>query len=194
MVQEINLSELNAAKYNPRIELKPGMPEWEKLKTSIEQFGNVEPIIWNQRTGNVVSGHQRLAILKSLGYESVPCSIVDLDENEEKLLNVALNKIKGQWDYDKLEEILSSFDYEVATVSGFSAEEIAAMLANNDDLDREENNYEEWEDWDDEEEEPVIGGSYVVTLLFANVELATQWTEEEGYPHPIREGSNSIVI
>lgn len=190
MVQEIKVTELNAAQYNPRIALEPGMPEWEKLKTSIEQFGNVEPVVWNRRTGNVVGGHQRLAVLKSMGYESVPCSVVDLDEKEEKLLNIALNKIKGQWDYDKLEEILSGFDYEVATASGFSAEEIAVILANNDDLGDDA----DYGDWDDGEEEPIVGGSYVVTLVFANAELAAQWAENEGYKDQIREGSNTTVI
>ena len=190
MVREINIVELNAAQYNPRIALEPGMPEWEKLKASIEQFGNVEPVVWNQRTGNVVGGHQRLAVLKSMGYESVPCSVVDLDEKEEKLLNIALNKIKGQWDYDKLEEILSGFDYEVATASGFSAEEIAVILANNDDLGDDA----DYGDWDDGEEKPIVGGSYVVTLVFANAELAAQWAENEGYKDQIREGSNTTVI
>ena len=190
MVREIKVTELNAAQYNPRIALEPGMPEWEKLKTSIEQFGNVEPVVWNRRTGNVVGGHQRLAVLKSMGYESVPCSVVDLDEKEEKLLNIALNKIKGQWDYDKLEEILSGFDYEVATASGFSAEEIAVILANNDDLGDDA----DYGDWDDGEEKPIVGGSYVVTLVFANAELAAQWAENEGYKDQIREGSNTTVF
>lgn len=190
MVREIKVTELNAAQYNPRIALEPGMPEWEKLKTSIEQFGNVEPVVWNRRTGNVVDGHQRLAVLKSMGYESVLCSVVDLDEKEEKLLNIALNKIKGQWDYDKLEEILSGFDYEVATASGFSAEEIAVILANNDDLGDDA----DYGDWDDGEEKPIVGGSYVVTLVFANAELAAQWAENEGYKDQIREGSNTTVI
>lgn len=190
MVREIKVTELNAAQYNPRIALEPGMPEWEKLKTSIEQFGNVEPVVWNRRTGNVVGGHQRLAVLKSMGYESVPCSVVDLDEKGEKLLNIALNKIKGQWDYDKLEEILSGFDYEVATASGFSAEEIAVILANNDDLGDDA----DYGDWDDGEEKPIVGGSYVVTLVFANAELAAQWAENEGYKDQIREGSNTTVI
>jgi len=190
MVREINIVELNAAQYNPRIALEPGMPEWEKLKASIEQFGNVEPVVWNQRTGNVVGGHQRLAVLKSMGYESVPCSVVDLDEKEEKLLNIALNKIKGQWDYDKLEEILSGYDYEVATASGFSAEEIAVILASNDGLDDDT----DYGDWDDSEEETIVGGSYVVTLVFASAELATQWAEKEGYKDQIREGSNTTVI
>ena len=190
MVREISVTELNAAQYNPRIALEPGMPEWEKLKTSIEQFGNVEPIVWNSRTGNVVGGHQRLAVLKSMGYESVPCSVVDLGEKDEKLLNIALNKIKGQWDYDKLEEILSGFDYEVATASGFSAEEIAVLLANNDDLGDDA----DYGDWDGDEEEPIVGGSYVITLVFANAELAAQWAEKEGYEDQIREGSNTTVI
>jgi len=190
MVREINIVELNAAQYNPRIALEPGMPEWEKLKASIEQFGNVEPVVWNQRTGNVVGGHQRLAVLKSMGYESVPCSVVDLDEKEEKLLNIALNKIKGQWDYDKLEEILSGYDYEVATASGFSAEEIAVILASNDGLGDDT----DYGDWDDSEEETIVGGSYVVTLVFASAELATQWAEKEGYKDQIREGSNTTVI
>ncbi len=191
MVREINISELNAAEYNPRIALEPGMPEWEKLKTSIEQFGNVEPIVWNRCTGNVVGGHQRLAVLKSMGYESVPCSVVDLDGDEEKLLNIALNKIKGQWDYDKLEDILRGFDYEAATASGFSAEEIAVLLANNDDLDGGDEDYGEWDEGD---EEPIVGGSYVVTLIFANEELAAEWAEGEGYKDQIREGSNTTVI
>ena len=190
MVREINIVELNAAQYNPRIALEPGMPEWEKLKASIEQFGNVEPVVWNQRTGNVVGGHQRLAVLKSMGYESVPCSVVDLDEKEEKLLNIALNKIKGQWDYKKLEEILSGYDYEVATASGLSAEEIAVILASNDGLDDDT----DYGDWDDSEEETIVGGSYVVTLVFAGAELATQWAEKEGYKDQIREGSNTTVI
>ena len=178
MVQEIKVTELNAAPYNPRVSLEPGMPEWEKIKHSIEEFGNVEPIVWNKRTGNVVGGHQRLSVLKSMGYEEVPCSVVDLDENEEKLLNLALNKIKGQWDYDKLEDILRGFDYEVATASGFSAEEIAVILANNEDLLDDEEDYGDWED--DEPEEQIVGGSYVVTLVFANAERDTQTKSVRG--------------
>lgn len=192
MVQEIKVTELNAAPYNPRVTLEPGMLEWEKIKHSIEEFGNVEPIVWNKRTGNVVGGHQRLSVLKSMGYETVPCSVVDLDENEEKLLNLALNKIKGQWDYDKLEDILRGFDYEVATASGFSAEEIAVILANNEDLLDDDEDYDGWEN--DEPEEQIVGGSYVVTLVFANAELAQEWAEGEGYADQIREGSNTTVI
>lgn len=191
MVQDIKVEQLNEAAYNPRIPLEPGMPEWEKLRNSIVQFGNVEPIVWNKRTGNVVGGHQRLKVLKSLGYETIPCSIVDLSEEDEKLLNVALNKIKGQWDYEKLEELLSGFDREVATLSGFSEDEIAVILASNEDLWEDEEDYSEW---DEDTEEMVVGGSYVVTLVFANEDLAREWAAGEGFADKIHEGSSTTVI
>ena len=191
MVQDIKVEQLNEAAYNPRIPLEPGMPEWEKLRNSIVQFGNVEPIVWNKRTGNVVGGHQRLKVLKSLGYEAVPCSIVDLSEEDEKLLNVALNKINGQWDYEKLEELLSGYDREVATLSGFSEDEIAVILASNEDLWEDEEDYSEW---DEDTEETVVGGSYVVTLVFANEDLAREWAAGEGFADKIHEGSSTTVI
>lgn len=191
MVQEIKIEELNPAPYNPRVELEPGMPEWEKLKRSIEELGNVEPIVWNKRTGNVVGGHQRLAVLKSLGYETVPCSVVDMDEHEEKLLNVALNKIKGRWDFDKLEKMLRDFDYEVASVTGFTPEEIAVLLADNDDLEYDTDDYG---DWDDDSEEQMLGGSWVVTLIFDNNATAKAWAEKNGFENQVKDGTNTTVI
>lgn len=94
-IQEIEFSRLIPADYNPRVALTPDMPEFERLKNSIETFGNVEPIVWNERTGHIVGGHQRLAVLQHLGYTSAEVSVVDLDEKEEKLLNVALNKSRA---------------------------------------------------------------------------------------------------
>jgi ParB-like chromosome segregation protein Spo0J len=63
IVQKIPVSEINPAKYNPRKDLKPGDPAYEKLKRSMTEFGYVEPIIWNEETGNIVGGHQRYKIL-----------------------------------------------------------------------------------------------------------------------------------
>ena len=97
-IEKISISKLNPAKYNPRKDLKPGDAEYEKLKRSIEEFGYIEPIIWNKKTGNVVGGHQRLKILKSMGCTEVECVVLDLDSNKEKALNVALNKIGGEFD------------------------------------------------------------------------------------------------
>ena len=94
-IERRKVDELKAAEYNPRKDLRPGDAEYEKLKRSIQEFGYVEPVIWNKRTGTVVGGHQRLKVMKDLGYEEVDCVVVDLDEKKEKALNIALNKISG---------------------------------------------------------------------------------------------------
>ena len=78
-IQKISVDKLNPAEYNPRKDLKPGDKEYEKLKRSIEEFGYVEPVIWNQKTGNVVGGHQRLKVLLDLGQTEIDCVVVDLD-------------------------------------------------------------------------------------------------------------------
>jgi hypothetical protein len=101
------ISELNPAKYNPRKDLKPGDPEYESLKKSMVEFDYVEPIVWNEASGNVVSGHQRLKILIEMGHEEIEVSVVNLDDQKEKALNIALNKIAGEWDQGKLEELIA---------------------------------------------------------------------------------------
>jgi hypothetical protein len=67
-IQKIRAELLNPAAYNPRKDLKPGDKEYEKLRRSIEEFGYVEPVIWNKTTGNIVGGHQRLKVLLDLGH------------------------------------------------------------------------------------------------------------------------------
>ena len=125
-----HLSQLLPADYNPRKQLRPGDPEYEKLKRSIDTFGYVEPIIYNKRNGVVVCGHQRLSVLKDLGFEEVECVEVDLDEAAEKSLNVALNKISGSWDEVKLAEVfetLKGFDVDLE-LTGFDVGEIDLLL------------------------------------------------------------------
>ena len=123
-----------------------------------------------------------------MGEKTVPCVIVDLDEESEKTLNLALNKIKGEWDYDKLSEILSGFDEELAELSGFAADELALMLGENE-AGIFENVSDAWEDDQDS-----IYGSYVVTLQFENTYFAKCWAEKNGYPRKIRDGSQTTVI
>ncbi len=67
-IEAIKIEKINPAAYNPRIDLKPGNPQYEKLKKSINTFGYVEPLVWNSRTGNLVGGHQRFKILKEIGF------------------------------------------------------------------------------------------------------------------------------
>ena len=97
-IRTLKAAQLKAAEYNPRRDLQPEDAEYKKLRRSIEEFGYVEPIIWNERTGNVVGGHQRLKVLLEKGEEEIEAVVVDLDERDEKILNVLLNKVKGRWD------------------------------------------------------------------------------------------------
>ncbi|HEM1641312.1 TPA: ParB N-terminal domain-containing protein, partial [Listeria monocytogenes] len=85
-IQEIEVSKINPAAYNPRIDLMPGDLEYEKLKKSIEEFGYIDPLIWNERTGNLVGGHQRYKILLEGKPENLTVSVVNLDINQEKAL------------------------------------------------------------------------------------------------------------
>ncbi len=66
-LRTLPVSLLKPAPYNPRIVLQPGMPGYDRLKRSLTEFGLVQPIIWNESTGHIVGGHQRLAILEAEG-------------------------------------------------------------------------------------------------------------------------------
>ncbi|MFP3589850.1 ParB N-terminal domain-containing protein, partial [Paraburkholderia sp. SIMBA_055] len=80
------------------VDLKPGDKAYEELKASIEHFGYIDPLIWNEKTGNLVGGHQRFKILLESNPTEIKVSVVSLNEKEEKALNIALNKIEGDWD------------------------------------------------------------------------------------------------
>lgn len=130
-IEKIAISKLVPAKYNPRKDLKPGDTEYEKLKRSVEEFGYVEPIIWNKRTNRVVGGHQRLKVLVDLGFNEVDCVVVELPEEKEKALNIALNKINGEWDRDKLAILISDLqgsDFDVS-LTGFDEDELADLFS-----------------------------------------------------------------
>ena len=125
-IEKKNVKDLLPADYNPRKDLKPGDPEYEKLKRSIEQFGYVEPVIWNQQTGCVVGGHQRLKVLIDMGITEVDVVVVDMDADKEKALNIALNKISGEWDTEKLALVIADLqgaDFDVS-LTGFDPEEL----------------------------------------------------------------------
>lgn len=192
-INRIKLADVKPAAYNPRRQLKPGEKEYEALKASISRWSLVEPLVVNLRTGNLVGGHQRLAVLQHLGYTSAEVSVVDLDEKEEKLLNVALNKIKGQWDYSRLEEIFQEYELEEAKVTGFTGQEIALILAKNDDVE----DPAAWQDdeEDEEDEDPdFLGASWVVTLTFRSSRDAQRWIDRMGYDATAKAGKKTTVI
>jgi len=125
-----HISDLNPSEYNPRKDLQPGEPEYEKLKKSIQEFDYIDPIIWNKRTGNVVGGHQRIKVLQELGWEEVEVSVVDLPEDKEKALNLALNKISGDWDFPRLKDLLEELkagDFDIG-ITGFDLVEIDDLI------------------------------------------------------------------
>lgn len=120
------IADMNRAAYNPRVDLQPEDEEYQAIERSLKRHGLVQPIVWNRRTNTVVSGNQRLTVLEAQGETEVTVSVVDLDDIQEKELNVALNKITGEWDDDKLSVILNELGEE-AIDTGFTLPEIDVL-------------------------------------------------------------------
>lgn len=143
----LSVDALCPAEYNPRKKLKAGDKEYEKIKNSIQEFGYVEPIIVNYDM-TVIGGHQRLTVLKDMGYTEVQCVVVHIeDEHKVKALNIALNKITGAWNEQLLADLLvdlQSVDFNT-DLTGFEAPEIEQLFSKvhnkdirEDDFDMEE--------------------------------------------------------
>jgi hypothetical protein len=102
-IATMKLEDLADAAYNPR---RISAKALKGLQESLQQFGVVQPIVWNSRTKRIVGGHQRVRALRAAGETEVPVVIVDLDDKKEKALNLTLNnpKIAGEYtdDIDKL--------------------------------------------------------------------------------------------
>ena len=126
-IKKVLVKDLKYAPYNPR---KISDEMLNKLKQSIEEFGYVEPIVVNKRTRHVVGGNQRLKALEDLGIEEVEAVFVDLDDAREKALNIALNKITGEWDYPKLKDLLEELDTGAFDIelTGFDLPEIEDLM------------------------------------------------------------------
>lgn len=144
-IETKKLTEIKPADYNPRMDLKPGDVEYEKIRKSISEFGLVDPIIWNESTGNIVGGHQRYKVLKDLGYKEVQVSVVTLSGDREKALNIALNKISGEFDREKLVQLLDSLNESDIDIelTGFGYDELGDILSSGEygDQVHEESHY-----------------------------------------------------
>jgi len=99
IIEKKQIADLIPAPYNPR---QSTAKQEKHLKESLEKFGLVEPIIFNKQTGYIVGGHFRVRELKKLGIKEIECVIVDLNEADEKELNIRLNANTGSWDWDTL--------------------------------------------------------------------------------------------
>lgn len=129
-IKTVDMNSIVRAKYNPRVALQAGDPDYEKILKSINGFGYADPLILNSHNNVLISGHQRLSILEALGYTTVDVSIVNItDEKKEKAMNLGMNKIVGRWDEAKIRDILMEFDVydEYAKLAGFEEEEFDLM-------------------------------------------------------------------
>jgi len=116
-----NPDELIAAEYNPRQLTKD---QHKDLTDSIKRFGLVDPLIVNiypERKNILVGGHQRLKIAQELDIKDIPCVEVELNPDQERELNIRLNKNSGEWDYDAL---ANYFDVGELTEWGFTDDEL----------------------------------------------------------------------
>ena len=137
-VGKININELVSPEWNPR---EISDDEMEKLKTSLKEFGYVDYLVVNKVNNHIVGGNQRYHALKEMGFEELDVIFIEeSDLNREKTLNIALNKISGDWDNERLEELLNELntaDIELI-LTGFDEFELEGLLFDTDeDLDDE---------------------------------------------------------
>jgi len=134
IIEKMKLDDMVSPEWNPR-DITP--EDMEKLKRSLNDFGYVDPIIINKVNNHIVGGNQRYFALKELGYTEIDVVFIDEpDLNKEKALNIALNKITGDWDFEKLPQIIdelsiSGLDIEL---TGFDDLELKELIGFNEDL------------------------------------------------------------
>lgn len=182
---------LRPAAYNPHKKLKAGDKEYEKIKNSILEFGYVEPIIVNYDM-TVIGGHQRLTVLKDLGYTEVQCVVVHIeDEHKVKALNVALNKITGAWNEQLLADLLvdlQSVDFNT-DLTGFEPPEIEQLFSKVHNKDIKEDDF----DVEEELKNPPISRNGDIWLLGRHRAICGDSTIPETYTK-LMEGRRANLV
>ena len=154
-IDRILINKLKPATYNPRQITKK---QYNDLKDSLDKFSLVEPIVVNKDM-TIIGGHQRYKIWKENAEQSnvdditIPCVVLDLNKEQERELNIRLNKSGGEWDFD----LLSNFDIQELKEWGFKEIELGL------NIDKIE------EDKEDE---------YVITIKESNIAKANQLFKE----------------
>ena len=190
-IKELSLKELKPAAYNPRKKLKKGDKEYEKIKQSLLKFGYVDPIIVNEDL-TVIGGHQRLTVLKDLDYETAKCVIVNLPKEDEKALNIALNKITGQWDDALLADLLldlqeSDFNLDL---TGFEPPEIDDILSNVHDKELSEDEF----DVEEELKKPTLSRHGDIWQLGKHRVICGDSTKVETYKQLLDDRKANLVV
>lgn len=190
-IKELPLKELKPAAYNPRKKLKKGDKEYEKIKQSLLKFGYVDPIIVNEDL-TVIGGHQRLTVLKDLDYETAKCVIVDLPKEDEKALNIALNKITGQWDEALLADLLLDLqesDFNL-NLTGFEPPEIDDILSNVHDKELSEDEF----DVEEELKKPTVSRHGDIWQLGKHRVICGDSTKAETYKQLLDDRKANLVV
>lgn len=190
-IKELPLKELKPAAYNPRKKLKKGDKEYEKIKQSLLKFGYVDPIIVNEDL-TVIGGHQRLTVLKDLDYETAKCVIVKLSKEDEKALNIALNKITGQWDDALLADLLldlqeSDFNLDL---TGFEPTEIDNIISNVHDKELSEDEF----DVEEELKKPTVSRHGDIWQLGKHRVICGDSTKSETYDQLLGDKKANLVV
>lgn len=149
-IEHIKITDLKPAEYNPR---RISDEDYRKLKNSISTFGLVDPIIVNLKNMHIVGGHQRYDVLLDehmldndflaelpmiklgdVGFVFTDTELSIRDDDHEKALNLALNKISGEWDNDKLAEVLEELELSSIDIqlTGFDDLELTELQFEND--------------------------------------------------------------
>tara|TARA_Y100000310_G_scaffold213286_1_gene214188 strand:- start:935 stop:1432 length:498 start_codon:yes stop_codon:yes gene_type:complete len=136
-IEYINIAELNKYEGNPR-KIEPS--EMLKLRRSLKDFGFVDPVIARKSDNLVIGGHQRIDAAKQEGITEIPVVYRELSDDKAALLNIALNKISGEWDYSKLGDLFQELDtgMEDLEMSGFDTQEIEDLLNGLDEVEFKE--------------------------------------------------------
>lgn len=140
-VEHVKISDLKFAGYNPRLISNDDMAS---LVNSIREFGMVEPVVVN-KDNVVIGGHMRLRACNQLSIEEIPIVYVDLDKKKEKILNLALNRIHGTFDIEKLSVVLGELKLDAMddlSLTGFSEIEIGEILDSQIDLKDSEDSFD----------------------------------------------------
>ena len=185
------VSVLKPAEYNPRKKLKPGDKEYQKIRASIEEFGFADPLVVNADM-TIIGGHQRLNVATDLGYTEVPCAVVDVDKTREKALNIALNKITGEWDEQLLADLLTDLkeaDYDL-DYTGFDAPEVDALFSNIYDKKVKEDEF----DVDEELQQPCVSKPGDLWCLGKHRVICGDSTGEEVYTRLMDAQKANLVL
>lgn len=181
-IVEYKTSDIISAEYNPR---QLTQDQYINLKDSLQRFGLVDPLIINKnkdRKNILVGGHQRLKIAREMGMDMIPCVEVDLTLDQEKELNVRLNKNVGEWDYDSLANF---FDVDELLDWGFS----------NNDLQLFDNEYDENFSLPDGEKEPFRQITFTLSNdQYETVERAIKKAKQKDFGETGNENSNGNAI